>query len=210
MIELVAFLGNYGREYEDTRHNAAWLFASSLPVESSLSWSEKFHSCYASAPVQSLLTLLKPDMQVHVQDRQIHFLKPLTYMNKSGEAISEACRFYKIKPESVLVLHDEIELPPGTLSLKFGGGLGGHNGLRSTKENLSTADFWRIRFGIGKCTNGEVASYVLGHFTSDEKIMLSQMFTSAGDLFYKVLSAKDPSNLLGEWSKKKVIPEATK
>ncbi len=134
----------------------------------------------------------------------------LTYMNLSGEAISEAAHFFKITPEQVLVVHDEIELPPGTLSLKFGGGLGGHNGLRSTKEKLASADFWRMRLGIGKCTDGNVASYVLGHFTSDEKIVLSQMFVSANELLTKILSAKDPSNLLKEWSKKKVIPEVAK
>ncbi|MBQ5492044.1 MAG: aminoacyl-tRNA hydrolase [Treponema sp.] len=199
MIELVAFLGNYGEQYADTRHNAPWLFADSLPFADRLSWSSKFKAEYASA-----------ENIVPGVERKIHFIKPLTYMNLSGDAISEAAHFFKITPDRVLVIHDEIELPPGTLSLKFGGGLGGHNGLRSTKEKLGTADFWRIRLGIGKCTDGNVASYVLGHFSSDEKILLSQMFGPASELLTKVLSAKDPSNLLKEWSKKKVIPEVSK
>jgi PTH1 family peptidyl-tRNA hydrolase len=199
MIELVAFLGNYGQQYADTRHNAGWLFADQMPFAKSLSWMSKFKAEYASC--ENIL----PGVE-----RKIHFIKPLTYMNLSGEAISEAAHFFKITPEQVLVVHDEIELPPGTLSLKFGGGLGGHNGLRSTKEKLASSDFWRMRLGIGKCTDGNVASYVLGHFTSDEKIVLSQMFVSANELFTKILSAKDPSNLLKEWSKKKVIPEVAK
>lgn len=199
MIELVAFLGNYGEQYADTRHNAPWLFADALPFADRLSWSSKFKAEYASA-----------ENIVPGVERKIHFIKPLTYMNLSGDAISEAAHFFKITPDRVLVIHDEIELPPGTLSLKFGGGLGGHNGLRSTKEKLGTADFWRIRLGIGKCTDGNVASYVLGHFSSDEKILLSQMFGPASELLTKVLSAKDPSNLLKEWSKKKVIPEVSK
>ena len=104
------------------------------------------------------------------------------------------------------MVHDELELPPGTVSLKNGGGLGGHNGLRSTKAVLGTADFWRLRFGIGRPEHKDVAGYVLSDFTSDEKIILSQIFPSAATLLEKVLSG-DPAKLLPEWNKKKLLAD---
>ncbi len=128
-------------------------------------------------------------------------------MNLSGQAIGEAARFFKIPSENILIIHDEIELPLGTVSLKWSGGLGGHNGLRSIKETLGTADFWRIRFGVGKPVHGSVADFVLGSFTNDEQIALSQVFEQSKLLFAKVLTSKTPENLIQEWGKKKVIPE---
>lgn len=216
MIELVAFLGNYGKEYEHTRHNTAWLFEKSLPFSEKLSWQNKFKGEFSSLSYETLIeyfvdaSLLKrrSDGTLPVAEgspEKIYFLKPLTYMNLSGESIGEAARFFKIPPQNILVVHDEIELALGFLSLKWSGGLGGHNGLRSTKENLGTADFWRLRFGVGKPSNGNVADWVLGAFSSDEKIILSQVFANANILFAKLLSAKDPSHLINEWGKKKII-----
>ena len=218
MIQLIAFLGNYGHEYADTRHNAAWLFEDSLPFASLLSWEKKFKGEFSSIDYQTLaewfceagLLKKREDGSLPIPQevpQRIYFLKPLTYMNLSGEAISEAAHFYKIKPEEILICHDEIELPLGTLSLKWSGGLGGHNGLRSAKACLSTADFWRMRLGVGKPANGNVADYVLGSFTADEKITLSQVFVSASTLLSKVLVAKDAQRLIQEWGKKKVAPD---
>lgn len=216
MIELAAFLGNYGKEYEKTRHNTAWLFADSLPFAQKLNWQNKFKAEYASmdttelalALEQSGLLKRRSDSSLPVPEgapSKIHFLKPLTYMNLSGEAVIEAANFYKIPAANILVVHDEIELSPGFVSLKWSGGLGGHNGLRSIKAVLNTADFWRLRFGVGKCTNGSVADYVLGKFKEDEAITLSQVFKMTEELFAKVLFSKDPSRLLPEWSKKKLV-----
>ena len=218
MIQLIAFLGNYGREYENTRHNAAWLFASSLPFYSRLNWSSRYKSDFCAVDYADVVKwmadcgLLKPrgDGSLPVPENapsRIIFQKPMTYMNLSGDAIGEAARFYKIKPEEILVVHDEIELPAGTVSLKFGGGLGGHNGLRSAKAVLGTADFWRLRFGLGKPANVNVADYVLGSFTADERIILSQVFPQAAELFAKVLTAKDAQRLIPEWGKKKLVAE---
>ena len=192
MISLVAFLGNYGKKYEGNRHNVAWLFADSLPFAGSLSWQKKFQGHYATCD--------------SCGGHRVYFLKPETYMNRSGDSIGQLARFYKIKPEEVLVVHDELELPPGTVSLKNGGGLGGHNGLRSTKAVLGTADFWRLRFGIGRPEHKDVAGYVLSDFTNDEKIILSQIFPSAATLLEKVLSG-DPVKLLPEWNKKKLLAD---
>ena len=135
----------------------------------------------------------------------VYFLKPETYMNLSGESIIALMQFFKIKADEVLVVHDELELPCGTVSLKWSGGLGGHNGLRSTKENLGTADFWRLRFGIGRPDHKDIAGYVLSNFTSDEKIILSQIFPQTEKLMND-LFAKNPDNLINSWKKKNLAP----
>lgn len=218
MIQLIAFLGNYGREYEHTRHNAPWLFADSLPFASRLVWTEKYKGYFCSVDYMifagwlSEYGLLAPradgSLPLPAQaPRNLSFLKPLTYMNLSGEAVGEAARFFKIAPSDILIVHDEIELPMGTVSFKWSGGLGGHNGLRSVKTVLGTADFWRLRFGVGKPTNVAVANHVLGNFTADEDIILSQVFPQAAVLFAKILCSASPERLIPEWGKKKLMAE---
>jgi len=188
MILLVAFLGNFGKQYAGNRHNVAWQFADSVDFVSSLSWQKKFKAQYASRKFD---------------ETSVHFLKPETFMNLSGESIIEACSFFRLKPENVLVIHDELELPLGTVSLKWSGGLGGHNGLRSTKASLGTADFWRLRFGIGRPEHPDVAGYVLSDFSSDERIALSLVWPPVGKLLEEIL-IKDPEPFLKEWAKKKI------
>ncbi len=216
MIRLVAFLGNYGREYEQTRHNVAWQFASSLPFYNRLSWQSKFKGEYAVVETETLakwigetgLVTTKdggvPNVAKNAPDK-VYFLKPMTYMNLSGDSIGELARFFKINNDEILVIHDELELPMGTVSLKWSGGLGGHNGLRSTKAVLGTADFWRMRFGLTKPANKDIADYVLSSFTQDERIILSQVFSQTAVLLAKVLLASEPERLIAEWGKKKVM-----
>ena len=216
MIQLITYLGNYGSEYSQTRHNTAWLFENALPFSSKISWQNKFKSDFSSVDYMDLISWLKENDLIKERSNgtlpvpenppsKIHFMKPLTYMNLSGDAIGEAARFYKIPASDILVVHDEIELPLGTVSLKWSGGLGGHNGLRSAKNVLGTADFWRLRFGVGKPANGNVADYVLGSFTDDEKIILSQVFAKTSELFSKIVTSKDIQNLIQLWGKKKVM-----
>ncbi|MCR5288437.1 MAG: aminoacyl-tRNA hydrolase [Treponema sp.] len=218
MIQLVAFLGNYGREYEHTRHNIAWEFAASFPFYHRLSWQSKFKGEYASFEPEEFAQwahdaqlLTKKDGSVVPVPKEapakIYFLKPMTYMNLSGDSIIELVNFFKLAPENVMVIHDELELPIGTVSLKWSGGLGGHNGLRSTKSVLGTADFWRLRFGISKPTNRDIADYVLSRFTEDETIILSQIFPQTAALLCKVLLSNDPSRLIQEWGKKKLLAQ---
>lgn len=185
MISVVAFLGNVGRQYAGNRHNVAWLFADSLDLARSLNWQRKFKAQYA-------------------QRDGVHFVRPETFMNLSGDSIGEVCSFFKLPPESVLVVHDELELPLGTVSLKWSGGLGGHNGLRSAKASLGTADFWRLRFGIGRPSHPDVAGYVLSDFTEDERIALSLVWPRAGELLAAIL-ADGPEAHAKEWAKKKVV-----
>ena len=218
MIKLVAFLGNFGREYEKTRHNVAWYFEDSLPFASSISWQNKFKGEFAVITPEQLSqwacdnkicskkdgspVLVPEDAPAH-----IYLLKPLTYMNLSGDSIIEAANFYKIKPEEILVVHDELELAIGFVSLKWSGGLGGHNGLRSTKAVLNTPDFFRLRFGIGRPENDNisVADYVLGHFSSEQQEIMQNVFSAANLLFVKVLLSKNPSDLIQSWGKKKIV-----
>ncbi|HPX25879.1 MAG TPA: aminoacyl-tRNA hydrolase [Treponemataceae bacterium] len=196
MIQLAAFLGNYGKKYEKNRHNVAWLFADSMSTVNSLSFTKKFKGDYA---------LEKNTSITEKREDPLYYIKPETYMNLSGESIAELANFYKIKPENILVVHDELELPLGTISLKWSGGLGGHNGLRSAKACLGTADFWRLRFGIGRPDHNDVAGYVLSDFNADERICLSQIFPQAEE-FFTTLMVSDPKKLETEWKKKNLLP----
>lgn len=220
MIRLVAFLGNYGREYENTRHNAGWLFADSLAFAANLRWQSKFKGMISDFSPEQLsqwacdkkICSKKDGSPVIVPDdapAHIYFLKPMTYMNLSGESIIEAANFYKITAEEILVVHDELELPFGFVSLKWSGGLGGHNGLRSTKNVLGTADFWRIRFGIGRPSNDRIsiADYVLSRFSSDEEERLMDVFAQSALLFVRLLLSPEPQRLLQAWGKKNLLAD---
>ena len=128
-------------------------------------------------------------------------------MNLSGESIIEVANFYKIKPDEILVIHDELELELGFVSFKWSGGLGGHNGLRSTKQVLNTADFWRIRFGIGRPQNDKmsVADWVLSKFSDEQQEILQNVFSQTNLLLVKVLLSKNPADYIQSWGKKNLV-----
>ncbi len=218
MIKLVAFLGNYGKEYEKTRHNVSWYFEDSLPFANNLSWQNKFKGELSTFTPQELsqwacdtkICSKKDGSPVLVPEEapsHIYFLKPLTYMNLSGDSIIEVANFYKIQPSEILVVHDELELEPGFVSLKWSGGLGGHNGLRSTKAVLNTADFFRLRFGIGRPTNDNigVADWVLSRFTPEQQELMQNIFSQTNLLLVKLLLSKEPKDLIQSWGKKKLV-----
>ena len=205
MIKLVAFLGNYGAEYAGTRHNVAWTFAEQLPFYDRLSFQNKFKGDYAAVETKTLAQWFADTKMYAKKDGsapvvpedapdKIYFLKPLTYMNLSGESVGELARFYKINLSEILVVHDELELPIGTVSLKWSGGLGGHNGLRSMKTTFGTADFWRLRFGLTKPVDRDIAGYVLSKFTADENIILAQEFAQTNEMFAKFLLSNDENH----------------
>ena len=217
MIKLVAFLGNYGKEYDKTRHNVAWYYEDSLPFANKLSWQSKFKGEIASLTPTELaqwacdtkICSKKDGSPVIVPEEapdHIYFLKPMTYMNLSGDSIIEVANFYKIKADEILVVHDELELAPGFVSWKWSGGLGGHNGLRSTKVVLNTPDFWRLRFGIGRPDTDKigVADWVLGHFTSEQQELMQNVFSQTNLLFVKALLSKNPADFIQSWGKKKL------
>ncbi|MGI5070189.1 aminoacyl-tRNA hydrolase [Treponema pectinovorum] len=218
MIKLVAFLGNYGLEYEKTRHNVAWQFARELPFYDRLNWQTKFKGEYAAVETEKLAEYFAQTGMYAKKDgtaplvpqnapEKIYFLKPFTYMNLSGESVLELAHFFKIDAKEILVVHDELELPLGTVSLKWSGGLGGHNGLRSMKACFGTADFWRLRFGLTKPLNRDIADYVLSPFSNDEQEVLSQTFSATNELFAKFLlsTEENQQRLLQVWNKKKIV-----
>ena len=191
MIEAIAFLGNYGKEYVKTRHNVAWLFCEKLNLTKNLNWTHKFNGDYARVPLK---------------EKSLHFIKPLTYMNLSGVSVGQLCSFYKISPSSLLVVHDEVELPLATISLKYSGGLAGHNGLRSIKEVMGSQDFWRLRIGIDRPApksekNIDMASYVLSRFSSEEEERLYQNITPINEIFSYIEKGDELEGLLKTYSK---------
>jgi PTH1 family peptidyl-tRNA hydrolase len=214
MIHLIAFLGNPGLEYKHNRHNAAWMLVNDLPFVSVLDWRKKYKGLYAS---MDSIRLPPSEETEAVLPEKYHFIKPQTYMNRSGESVLTAASFYKIKIDEIIVVHDEIELPFGTLSLKFSGGLGGHNGLRSMKACFGNADFWRLRIGIGrpdgrapgKGGNPEssreagIADWVLSDFSPAETEALAPVLTTGAELLTRILTC-GPDRSLPEWAKKKV------
>ena len=223
MLELTAFLGNPGREYSRNRHNAGFLFAENLGFYSALSWQKKFKGSYASLEKSRIILpqALSGEEPLHYEDKlhddnKLHFIKPETYMNLSGLSVFQAASFFRIKLNAILVVHDELELPLGTISLKFGGGLGGHNGLRSMKACFGSADFWRLRIGIGRPdqrlpgaggqegSGAGIVDWVLSNFSTAETEILDKVMEAGTELFHKAL-LKDPISLLPEWGKKKIL-----
>ncbi|MDR2495226.1 MAG: aminoacyl-tRNA hydrolase [Spirochaetaceae bacterium] len=206
MTTLVAFLGNPGPEYARTRHNAGRILASSLDAALGLSWRRKYQGLYASLAGAALAEQVR---EVFAEEETpppaalppVHFLMPETFMNRSGASIAAASSFLHIPPEHILVVHDELELPLGMVSLKFSGGLGGHNGLRSAKAALGSPDFWRLRIGIGRPAHKDIAGWVLEAFGKDEEPALSRTVSGAKEALLRAL-LRGPETLLPAWSKK--------
>jgi PTH1 family peptidyl-tRNA hydrolase len=149
---LVAGLGNPGREYERTRHNVGWMVVDELTRRAGASFRSKFSGRLAEARLGEL---------------RLALLKPETFMNESGRSVGAAARFFKAPAESLLVVHDDVDLEPERLQVRLGGGLAGHNGLRSIAQALGAQDFLRLRIGVGRPGRGDpssVADYVLSNF----------------------------------------------
>ena len=148
-FELVAGLGNPGPDYAATRHNAGFQFVDALAE--ALGASLAVDRRYKAAVGQGV-----------VGGRRVHLVKPMDYMNNSGQGLAAVARFYKIDPGKILVAHDELDLPPGEIRVKRGGGHGGHNGLRDIVPRLGSSEFWRLRIGIGHPGHkSAVSGYVL-------------------------------------------------
>jgi PTH1 family peptidyl-tRNA hydrolase len=153
---LVVGLGNPGREHEGNRHNVGWMVVDELARRHGASWRGKFSGRVAD---------------VRVDDHRVGLLKPETYMNLSGRSVQAAAAFYKLEPDAILVVHDESDLAIGRLQARMGGGLAGHNGLRSIASQLGTPDFLRLRVGVGRPERGDrrpLADWVLSDFEPHE------------------------------------------
>jgi peptidyl-tRNA hydrolase, PTH1 family len=153
---LVVGLGNPGREYARNRHNVGHLVVDELARRHDGSWRSKFDGRLA---------------EVRIDGHKVALLKPETYMNESGRSIAAARKFFKLEPDAVLVVHDESDLELGRLQVRLGGGLAGHNGLRSVAKSLGTSDFLRVRVGVGRPVRGDkrpLADWVLSDFEPHE------------------------------------------
>jgi peptidyl-tRNA hydrolase, PTH1 family len=153
---LVAGLGNPGPRHERDRHNVGWMVVDELARRRDASFKSKFSGRVG---------------ETRIDHRRLALLKPETYMNESGRSISAAARYYKVAPEDVVVVHDDVDLELGRLQARAGGGLAGHNGLRSIAQALGTSEFLRLRIGVGRPGRGDhrdVAAYVLAPFELHE------------------------------------------
>ncbi len=169
---LASFLGNPGREYEKSRHNLPWLLSDRITADHGLTWQKKFKGTYAP---------------LKVGDTTAYLHKPLTYMNQSGRSLQEIMAYFKIQTQDLLVIHDEVEMEPGEIGLKSGGGLGGHKGLRSIVAILGTREFYRLRIGVGRPPKGDVSSHVLKKLNPSEIEAFDPVLDAAADIVRKLL-----------------------
>lgn len=176
---IIAGLGNFGKEYENTRHNAGFIAADALCKR-----------LYVKADRQKYKSLVT---EARIADTRVLIMKPLTYMNDSGIAIREAAAFYKIPPERIIVLVDDINLDPGKLRLRRKGSHGGQNGLKSIIANIGSDNFTRIRIGIGQKPHPayELAAWVLSGFTDADRKAVDSSLDRVCDTVELLIAGKD-------------------
>ena len=165
MIKLFVGLGNPGSEYEATRHNAGfwWIQALSRELKAPLNFDKSYFGQVARATVSG---------------QAVWLLAPQTFMNLSGKSVAALARFFKIKPEEILVVHDELDIVPGHVKLKFGGSHAGHNGLRDIHSQLATGEYWRLRLGVGHPGNkDEVVDWVLRKPIAEHRAAIEECIT---------------------------------
>ena len=178
-IKMIVGLGNPGSEYEQTRHNAGFWFIDELAwqYKATLKEEKKFFGSVA---------------RISISGSDLWLLKPSTFMNRSGQAVAALAQFYKIKPEEILVVHDELDIPCGRIKFKLGGGNGGHNGLKDIQARLGTPDFYRLRLGIDHPGDRNlVVGYVLNKPSPEHRQQIDEAIN-------KSLKAV-PMLLAGEW-----------
>lgn len=166
-MRLFVGLGNPGQQYQLNRHNIGFMALDVIVERHKFSgWSKKFQGEMSTGSVG---------------DEKVLLLKPQTFMNLSGQSVQAAAAFYKIRPEDIVVFHDELDLAPGKVRVKKGGGAAGHNGLRSIDQHLGQ-DYWRVRLGIGHPGNKDLVSpYVLGNFSREDENWLVPLLVAMSD-----------------------------
>jgi PTH1 family peptidyl-tRNA hydrolase len=177
-IQLIVGLANPGKEYEHTRHNAGAWFIEELArsMHTSLRMQTKFHGLYTTATIYN---------------QSCHLLIPTTFMNLSGQAVRACMSYHKIPAEAVLIAHDEIDLPAGTIKLKFDGGDGGHNGLKDIIRHLNTKQFYRLRIGVGRPTQSkDVVDYVLHPPSKADREKIDASIQRAQDALPLIMSGE--------------------
>jgi len=171
---LIVGLGNPGKEYQATRHNIGFMILDRLAARHGIGLStKKFKGVYGTG-------FMRTDSVV--------LLQPQTFMNRSGQSVQPAAAFYDVEPERIIVVHDELDIDPGKVRIKVGGGHGGHNGLRDIIAKTGWRDFLRIRAGIGRPTRGDVTGHVLGAFAKSEQNLRDEMIEVACDALEMIVS----------------------
>lgn len=176
---LIVGLGNPGAKYKHNRHNIGFLAVERLAEATGAgAWNKKFSGEIC-------------EQRTANNEQRFFFLKPQTYMNLSGESVAAAARFYKISPEKIIVLYDDLDLLPGKIRVKQGGGNGGHNGLKSIDAHMG-ADYWRVRIGIGRPEHkDDVTNYVLGDFGKAEWEVQDKMLDAIARHFGLLLAGDE-------------------
>lgn len=190
MIKLFVGLGNPGPEYEATRHNAGfwWVDALARELKVNLAMDKGYHGYVARTAVHG---------------QTVWLLQPQTFMNLSGKSVAGLARFFKITPNEILVAHDELDIAPGQVKLKFGGSHAGHNGLRDIHAQLGSGDYWRLRLGVGHPGNkADVVNWVLKKPSQDDRIAMEQCI----DRSLKAL----PAFLAGDMDKATLLVHTSK
>ena len=177
-IRLIIGLGNPGKKYDHTRHNAGFWWVDAIAGRKRASWSKQ-------AKFSGWTTRVDED------GHEFWLLKPDTYMNESGRSVASFTHFHRIEPAQMLIVHDELDLPPGTVKLKKGGGTGGHNGLTDIVDALDTKEFWRLRIGIGHPGHKDlVADYVLHDARREEQELIDPAFERSLDLLPRLATGR--------------------
>ena len=186
MIQLIVGLGNPGEEHKKDRHNAGFWFVEAMAsaLKTRLEYEKRFLGYFGKAKLQGL-------------QQFFYLLEPDTFMNLSGQSVGALCRFHQLAAKTVLIVHDELDLKPGVARLKFGGGTGGHNGLKDIQAHLGSADFWRLRIGIGHPRDLagarkpiEVVDYVLKKARKEEQSAIEAALANALAIMPLVLAGE--------------------
>ena len=196
-IRLIVGLGNPERQYGLTRHNAGFWLLNFLAQQHELVWKE-------DSKFKAEISTFSPSV---LRDEKLWLMKPGLYMNESGFSVSNFCLFYKIKAKEVLVVHDELDLKPGILRIKKGGGSAGHRGVKDIQQKLGTDDFWRLRLGIGHPKTIEshikdVSDFVLSKPSVTDKMQIERVISLCVQNTYDLLNC-DINNILNDLSKER-------
>lgn len=176
-IRLIVGLANPGKEYADTRHNAGAWFVDEVANTANINLRHevKYHGVHGLAKIHN---------------HSCHLLIPTTFMNNSGQCVRACMSYHKIAPDEVLIAHDDIDLPAGTIKLKFDGGDGGHNGLKDIISHLNTKKFYRLRIGVGRPTRGDVVDYVLNNPSKADRKKIDEALAQAHDVLPLILAGE--------------------
>lgn len=158
-MKLIIGLGNPGKEYENTRHNIGFMVLDNYLKSGT--WQKKYNALYTTEIINN---------------EKVMFIKPTTFMNLSGNSVIEFVNFYKIEPQDILVIHDDLDLPFGKIRIKVSSSAGGHNGIKSIIERLGTNNFARLKIGISHNTNGDTKDFVLGKFSKEQQEKLDKLY----------------------------------